>query len=111
MSTRGGGGVWTEYARLRNRAMISVPVFFFGSLLVAEISIKRFGSTVPGFVFALGAAVFWFYLSWQVLTWPCPRCGKLYGCPYMRKCWHCKLPKWEEPGNVGRDTGSGSAPE
>ena len=100
MRAERSSGAWREYARTRNRAMLLLLVFLFGSLLVALVSVKLFGSTTPGFVFALATAALWVYFTWQVFAWPCPQCGDLFGCPYRRKCRNCKLPKWKEPQNA-----------
>jgi len=88
---------WQEYKRLRNVAVLWIAAFATLPLFIAYISTQIVGSVVPGFVLALITMAGAVFSVWQLITWPCPRCGEVFGVPLWSRCRHCGLLKGQAP--------------
>jgi len=91
---------WHEYRRRRNLSLFAllgyVPVIF----VLAEVSLRLFGTATPAFVAAPAWMVFALIAGNWFIRFKCPRCGKPFFADskwwgyntFVRRCLHCKLP-------------------
>jgi len=94
---------WDDYRRRRNLAWFAflgyVPVVF----VIAQLSVRIFGTFIPAFVVAIVWMVFFGIAGNLALRFPCPSCGKPFFAKWWyyhgaaRRCVHCGLPKYAEP--------------
>jgi len=95
---------WADYKRRRN--------WFFGAwlggflivaILMIVISSLRLGE-IPMYLVAIAWAIAFVLAAVRLQLFLCPRCRcqffrySLYYNPFARRCVHCGLQKWAEPG-------------
>ena len=94
--------MWQRYRfwrRLYWLMFLAAPLWvlalgFLGTIL--------FGSPIPAFAAFYIWLAAWAYVAFQVIDFPCPRCGRpffhktFYGRWFPKSCAHCGLPKWTD---------------
>jgi hypothetical protein len=98
---------WAEYKR-RSALFAFVFILFIPWMLAADFFISRShewhldpDKVMMGALIAFAAVFAW--VSWRVVLWPCPRCGKPYHLKwyflktFSMACVHCGLKKWADP--------------
>ncbi len=92
--------VWAEYRRRRTLTW-AIPLVLIVLAFAFSITTVYDGPWLfMAAIIALGAL----QLQW-FQRWPCPRCGKPFAEPkrdltYSKRCWHCGLTLWKDPGDV-----------
>lgn len=95
---------WQEYRKRRNLLLFSflayVPVI--GS--IGFLMVKFLHTEVPVYILAFSWMAFYAISGFRFQLFRCPRCGKRFFLkwwnrnPFVRKCVHCGLPKFEGSG-------------
>ncbi|MDD5492036.1 MAG: hypothetical protein PHV60_05075 [bacterium] len=96
---------WQEYKKRRNLFWIIWLTYLPGVLIIGYPLGKFFRSETPFIILAVVWMVFFIIAGTRFSYWKCPRCGNSYFAKwwyanqFVRKCVHCKLPKWanEDP--------------
>jgi hypothetical protein len=99
---------WNEYRRLRAkgaRAYLASGIVLIAFVVVARLGeniTKRFEIAIVVFAVVALLAAFALMCSaqWQLIHWPCPRCGCAYRGLWIsffmpKRCRNCGLPRWE----------------
>jgi hypothetical protein len=94
-----------EWQRFRFWRRLYWLMFFASPLWVMAVGIPGqyfFRSDLPAFGAFVVFLAAWSYVAFQVIDFPCPRCGRpffrgaFFHNSFGRKCVHCGLPKWCE---------------
>lgn len=87
---------WEDYRERRKFLWISILVVLALALIISRLSDPRISLMVLLPLFAA------FRYSHKLQFFKCPRCGNsffssIYGVylPWVQRCLHCHLPKWE----------------
>jgi len=91
---------WREYRRRRNLSLLAFLGFVPFVFLLAQVTIRLFGTPAPAFFVGFGWMVLAGVAGNWFITFKCPRCGKPFFADSkwwghnttVRQCLHCKLP-------------------
>jgi hypothetical protein len=96
---------WAEYRKRRNLFLLSIIAFMPVMYATGTFTVSIFKSEAPFMVVGIIYLIAFAIAGNRMIHWRCPRCGIWFFTrkimpagyfynPFVRKCVHCKLPKW-----------------